>query len=90
MQRSGETQLILQILFYAHIGGMDIFARALIIADNILQKSDYKKIRKDRYASFDSGKGKEFEEGKLSLEDLRDYAIENGEPASNKRQTGIF
>ncbi|MDB4926355.1 xylose isomerase [Mucilaginibacter sp.] len=67
-------------LFYAHIGGMDVFARALINADNILQKSDYKQIRKDRYASFDAGKGKEFEEGKLSLEDLRAYAIENGEP----------
>ena len=52
-------------LFYAHIGGMDAFARALIIADNILQKSDYKKIRKERYASFDSGKGKEFEEWKI-------------------------
>jgi xylose isomerase len=68
-------------LFYAHIGGMDAFARALITADNILQKSEYKKIRTDRYASFDSGKGKAFEEGALSLEDLRAYAIENGEPA---------
>ena len=67
-------------LFYAHIGGMDAFARALIIADNILKKSDYKKIRKERYSSFDVDKGKEFEEGKLSLEDLRNYAIENGEP----------
>ena len=68
-------------LFYAHVGGMDAFARALIIADNILQRSDYKKIREDRYASFDTGKGKEFEEGKLSLDDLRDFAIKNGEPA---------
>ncbi len=59
---------------------MDTFARALIVADDILQKSAYKKIRAERYASFDSGKGKEFEEGKLSLEDLRNYAIENGEP----------
>ncbi|MBL7744547.1 MAG: xylose isomerase [Chitinophagaceae bacterium] len=67
-------------LFYAHIGGMDTFARALITADNVLNKSDYRKTRKERYASFDSGKGKEFEEGKLSLEDLRAYAIENGEP----------
>jgi xylose isomerase len=67
-------------LFYAHVGGMDIFARALVTADAILQKSAYLKIRKDRYASFDGGKGKEFEEGKLSLEDLRSYAIENGEP----------
>ncbi len=68
-------------LFYAHVGGVDIFARALITADNILQKSEYNKVRKDRYASFDSGKGKEFEQGKLSLEDLRNYAAENGEPA---------
>ena len=59
---------------------MDAFARALITADNILNKSDYKKIRKERYSSFDVDKGKEFEEGKLSLEDLRNYAIENGEP----------
>src|SRR5690606_4066387 len=50
-------------LFYAHIGGADTFARALIAADNILKKSDYKKIRQERYASFDSGKGKAFEEG---------------------------
>ncbi len=68
-------------LFYAHIGGMDAFARSLIVADDILQKSDYKKVRTERYASFDSGKGKEFENGKLSLEDLRAYAVENGEPA---------
>jgi xylose isomerase len=59
---------------------MDIFARALIIADNILKKSEYLKLRKDRYASYDAGKGKEFEEGKLTLEDLRSYAIDNGEP----------
>lgn len=69
-------------LFYSHIGGMDVFARALITADNILQKSEYLKLRKDRYASFDSGKGKEFENGKLSLEDLRAYAIDNGEPTA--------
>lgn len=67
-------------LFYAHIGGMDVFARALITADAVLQKSEYKKLRTERYASFDSGKGKDFENGKLSLEDLRLYAIENGEP----------
>ena len=67
-------------LFYAHIGGMDVFARALITADNILQKSDYKKLRSDRYASYDSGSGKDFENGKLTLEDLRQYAIDNGEP----------
>ena len=67
-------------LFYAHIGGMDCFARALIVADKILSNSEYKSFRKQRYASFNEGKGKEFEEGRLSLEDLRNYAIEKGEP----------
>ncbi|WP_114782581.1 xylose isomerase [Botryobacter ruber] len=67
-------------LFYAHIGGADAFARALVTADKVLQNSDYKKIREERYASFDSGKGKAFEEGKMTLEDLRTFAIENGEP----------
>lgn len=68
-------------LFYAHVGGMDIFARALLVANDILEKSDYRKIRTERYASFDAGQGKAFEEGKLSLADLREYAIANGEPA---------
>jgi len=67
-------------LFLAHIGGMDTFARAVITADKILQHSPYKKFRKERYASFDSGKGKEYEEGKLTLEDLRNFASVNGEP----------
>lgn len=67
-------------LFYAHVGGMDVFARALIVADNVLNHSDYKQIRKDRYASFDTGAGKDFETGKLTLETLRDFAIANGEP----------
>jgi xylose isomerase len=77
-------------LFHAHIGGIDTFARALLTADNILNKSDFKKLRKERYATFDSGKGKEFEEGKLSLEDLRTYAIENGEPALKSGKQEYF
>ncbi|MEO8711851.1 MAG: xylose isomerase, partial [Parafilimonas sp.] len=67
-------------LFHAHIGGMDLFARALVIADKIMQHGEYSKLRKERYATYDIGKGKEFEEGKLSLEDLRQFAIDNGEP----------
>jgi xylose isomerase len=46
----------------------------------MLNESPYKKFRTERYVSFDSGKGKEFEEGKLTLEDLRNFAIANGEP----------
>jgi len=77
-------------LFHAHIGGIDTFARALITADSILQKSEYTKIRSTRYASFDAGKGKDFEQGKLSLEDLRAYALENGEPKAVSGQQELI
>lgn len=70
----------LEDLFLAHIGSMDAFARGLLIADKILTESAYSELRNQRYASFDSGKGKDYEEGKLTLEDLRTHAIANGEP----------
>ena len=77
-------------LFYAHIGGMDTFARALITADNVLQNSDYKKLRTERYASFDSGAGKDFEDGKFTLEELAKYAAENGEPETLSGKQELF
>ena len=67
-------------IFHAHIGGMDVFARALEVADKVLTKSPYLKLRQERYNSFDGGQGKAFEDGKLSLEDLYKIAVENGEP----------
>lgn len=67
-------------IFYAHIGGMDVFARALIIANAILDDGEYSNLRKKRYASFDTGKGKLFEQDKLTLEELRGLAHKNGEP----------
>lgn len=70
----------LEDIFISHIAGMDAFARALLAADKIRTDSDYLKMRQERYASFDSGKGAAFEAGKLTLEDLRDLAVKNGEP----------
>jgi xylose isomerase len=67
-------------LFHAHVGSMDAFARSLIIANEILENSDYRSLRKARYASFDEGKGKEFEVGNLTFEDLRSHALSVGEP----------
>tara|TARA_R110002049_G_scaffold44064_3_gene129185 strand:+ start:2779 stop:4104 length:1326 start_codon:yes stop_codon:yes gene_type:complete len=69
----------LQDVFHAHIGGADTFARALLTADKIMTSSAYEKLREERYSSFDSGKGKDFENGKLSLQDLYKIAQENGE-----------
>ena len=67
-------------IFLAHIGGMDAFARALMCAAAIIEQSDYTKMRAERYASFDGGDGKAFEDGKLTLEDPRTIALRDGEP----------
>ncbi len=80
----------LEDIFLAHIGGMDAFARALVIADGILTKSPYKKLRQDRYASFDSGVGKDYENGKMSLEGLREFALKNGEPQQRSGRQEYF
>ena len=66
-------------VFYAHIGGADIFARALLVADKIISSSSYDALRTKRYSSFDSGKGADFEAGKLDFNDLYSIAKENGE-----------
>ena len=66
-------------LFLAHIGGADTFARALLIADKILTSSPYQTLRKERYQSYDWGKGREFEAGELELKDLYHIAMEQGQ-----------
>jgi xylose isomerase len=77
-------------LFYAHITGMDSFARALIIADRILEDGAYRSMRQQRYASFDAKEGKGFEDGKLSLEALREYAVTHGEPEQRSGQQELY
>ena len=80
----------LEDLFIAHISGMDAFARALIIADDILINSDYSKLKNNRYSSFDQGQGKSFVEGKLSLQDLDSIAKEIGEPNQLSGKQELF
>jgi len=66
-------------VFHAHIGGADTFARALITADAIISNSQYDALREKRYSSFNGGKGKDFEHGKLDFSDLYQIAKDNGE-----------
>ena len=80
----------LEDLFIAHIAGIDVFARALLISERILNESDYKKLRKDRYASYDSGDGARFEKGELKLEDLREIAVKNGEPKQTSGKQELY
>ena len=67
----------LEDLFHAHIGGADTFARGLLVADKVLNDPAFSSIVNGRYASFDSGQGSAFEQGRLSLTDLFDVATNN-------------
>jgi xylose isomerase len=70
----------LEDIFIAHISSMDTLAHGLIIADKILRESNLMALRKERYASYDSGDGARYEKGELTLDQLRDLAVQLGEP----------
>ncbi|MBQ0096418.1 MAG: xylose isomerase, partial [Bacteroidales bacterium] len=69
-------------IIIAHVSAMDIMARALLVAADVLEKSPIPAMVKERYASYDKGLGKDFEDGKLTLEQVADFARTNGEPKS--------
>ncbi len=77
-------------VFISHITAMDVFAKAMIVAHKILQDSDYLKWRQNRYCTFDSNMGKKFERGELSLEDLREYALDSNEPQQISGKQELF
>lgn len=61
-------------LFIAHIGGMDIFARGLEKAVQLIEDRRIPSMLKERYASFETGNGKAFAEGKLTLDQVASLA----------------
>ncbi len=77
-------------LFIAHISGMDVFARALEAAADMLENSPYEKMVKARYSSFDEGKGAEFEKGQMTLEEVVAHAKAVGEPATISGQQELY
>lgn len=77
-------------LFIAHIAGMDTFARGLLIAHDLIENSNFMTMKKERYASFDSGQGAAFEKGSLSLTDLKDLAEKHGEPEQRSGKIELY
>ena len=70
-------------LFYAHIGGMDAFARGLKIAAAIREDGRLDAFVKDRYSSWDKGIGAKVESGKASFKSLEEHALNKGNPPKN-------
>ena len=80
----------LEDIFIAHISAMDAMARALESAAAILTESPLPGMLKDRYASFDAGKGADFENGRMTLEEVVDYAKAKGEPAQTSGKQELY
>ena len=88
--KNRRNSIDLEDKFIAHISGMDVFARGLISADHLLRNTNYKQLRQERYASFDSGLGAQFEKGQLTLETLSEIARKNGEPTPLSGKQELF
>ena len=80
----------LEDIIIAHVSGMDVMARALLVAADLLENSPIPAMVKERYASYDAGVGKDFEDGKLSLEQVYEFAKKNGEPASTSGKQELY
>lgn len=80
----------LEDIFIAHISGMDACARALLNAIEIFEKSPIPAMLKERYASFDGGIGKDFEEGKLTFEQVYEYGKKVGEPKQTSGKQELY
>lgn len=80
----------LEDIFIAHISGMDAMARALESAAKFLEESPYRHMLSERYASFDSGIGKDFEEGKLTLDQVYEYGKKVGEPKQTSGKQELY
>lgn len=80
----------LEDIFVAHIAAMDAMAKALLNAADIIENSPLPSMLADRYASFDAGEGKAFEDGKMKLEDLVTYAKAHGEPKQTSGRQELY
>ena len=80
----------LEDIFIAHISGMDAMARALENAARLLEESPYLEMKAQRYASFDTGLGKKFEDGELTLEEAYEYGKQVGEPKQTSGRQELY
>ena len=80
----------LEDIFIAHISGMDAMAKALLSAAELIEKSPICAMVKERYASFDAGEGKRFEEGKMTLEEAYAYGKKVGEPKQTSGKQELY
>ncbi len=77
--RRGSTDTL--DMFYAHIGGMDAFARGLLIAQRIVDDGVLSDFVSQRYAGYEGGIGQKIMNGQTDFSELEAFVLEHGEPA---------
>ena len=80
----------LEDIFIAHVAAMDVMARALLSAADIIEHSPIPQMVKERYQSFDQGEGKRFEEGKMTFEEAYEYGKRIGEPKQTSGKQELY
>jgi xylose isomerase len=80
----------LEDLFIAHIQGADTFARGLLAAEHILTNTAYTDMLQQRYQSYDSGQGKAFEKGELSIAEIYKIGLNQGEIAQSSGKQELY
>ena len=80
----------LEDIFIAHVAAMDVMARALLSAADIIEHSPIPQMLKERYQSFDQGEGKRFEEGKMTFEEAYEYGKRVGEPKQTSGKQELY
>src|SRR4051812_17733305 len=72
----------LEDLFHAHIGGMDAYALAYKVARHALADGQFDQFVRERYASFDTGYGRDIETRRTNFRQLEKLVLTKlGEPA---------
>ena len=88
--KTRRTSTDLEDIFIAHVAAMDVMARALLSAADIIEHSPIPQMVKERYQSFDQGEGKRFEEGKMTLEEAYEYGKRVGEPKQTSGKQELY
>ena len=76
-------------LLHAHVGGVDVLARALLAAAALIEDGTFDRFTQDRYAGWRGGFGAQVLAGEVTLAQAADHAVASGadpKPISGRQE----
>ncbi|MDT7519559.1 xylose isomerase [Rhodoferax sp. TBRC 17660] len=76
-------------IFHGHIGGMDVSARALLIAEKMITDGKFAQVTEDRYAGWKGSFGQDVLTGKLGLDAVAQRVLDQNvdvQPVSGRQE----